>query len=119
MKTALGIADDMFIRQTLHDLLEKANFKAETAEDGWDGVKMIKKKDYDLVLLDIRMPDVDGEQVLGIISKFKKSTPIIIVSGHLTKVKVMNLVKLGAKGFLTKPIKIDKFFAMVKEVCPG
>lgn len=118
MKFALIIEDDLMMQDLLCELLEKMGFTVESAEDGWDGVGKIKKSTYDLILLDIKMPGgIDGEQVLNIIRKFKISTPIVIVSAFLTKERILKLKQLGVKGFLAKPVDINKFPDMINEVC--
>ncbi|MCP4726335.1 MAG: response regulator, partial [bacterium] len=61
---------------------------------------------------------IDGEQVLKILKKENDSLPIIILSGYLTKDKIIKLSKLGVKGFLTKPIDIKNFYQVVNQVCP-
>lgn len=118
MKFALIIEDDLMMQDLLCELLEKMGFTVESAEDGWDGVGKIKKSNYDLILLDIKMPGgIDGEQVLNIMSKFKSSTPVIIVSAYLTKDRILKLKQLGVKGFIAKPVDVKKFTDMVNQVC--
>lgn len=118
MKFALIIEDDLMMQDLLCELLEKMGFTVESAEDGWDGVGKIKKTNYDLILLDIKMPGgIDGEQVLTIMGKFKSSTPVIIVSAYLTKERILKLKQLGVRGFLAKPVDVNKFTDMVNQVC--
>ncbi|MCP4634479.1 MAG: response regulator, partial [candidate division Zixibacteria bacterium] len=104
MYTALIVDDDEMTRNAVGDLLGRVNFKVENAEDGREGIRKIEKTKYDLILLDLRMSGIDGEQVLKILKKENDSLPIIILSGYLTKDKIIKLSKLGVKGFLTKPI---------------
>ena len=118
MRTALIIDDDDNSRNALSELLMKESFTVEWAEDGWEGVTRLKKSAYDIVLLDVRMPNIDGEQVLTIVSKFSKPLPVIIVSAYLTKERVVRLKNLGAKGFLTKPISVKNFYSVIRQVCP-
>ncbi|MFC1556291.1 response regulator [candidate division KSB1 bacterium] len=116
MKNAIVIDDDDMIRTVIAELLAKLDFEVDTAEDGWEGVRMVKKGDYNIILLDIRMPGVDGEQVLSILNKFDDSLPVLIVSAYLTKERVAKLKKLGVKGFLTKPIDPKSFNYAVKQI---
>jgi YesN/AraC family two-component response regulator len=99
-------------------MLRRVSFIVDEAEDGWDGIKMAKKKSYDVILLDLKMPGIDGEQVLNVLNKVSNEHPTLIVSGFLTKDKIIRLSKLGAKGFLAKPIDEMKFYNSVYQLCP-
>ncbi|MFC1513786.1 response regulator [candidate division KSB1 bacterium] len=118
MKKALIVDDDDMIRTAVGDLLKRVNFKMDYAEDGWEGVRKIKSTTYDLIVLDIKMPSVDGEQVLNILKKQYTTLPVVILSGFLTKSKLVSFQKLDVKGFVTKPIDIKKFYQAVNIVCP-
>ena len=118
MKIALIIDDSKVDRNAISDLLKRVNIKVDNAVDGSDGIKKVKKTAYDLIVLDLKMPGVDGEQVLRVIKKVKTSLPVLIVSGYLTKARFLRLQKLGVKKFLTKPIDINKFYNAVKQLCP-
>ena len=117
-KLALVIDDEKIDRDTFSDLLKRVSFLVDLAEDGKEGVRKVKKSNYDIILLDIRMPGLDGEQVLRILNRLNESLPVLIVSDYLTKDKVMKLKKLGAKGFLAKPIDINNFYNAVNQICP-
>ncbi|MCP4724660.1 MAG: response regulator [bacterium] len=118
MKSALIIDDDITSRNLFGDMLRKVSFVVEEAEDGWDGIKLAKKNYYDVILLDLKMPGLDGEQVLNILSKLSKKQPTLVVSGYLTKDRIMKLSKIGARGFLAKPIEEMKFYNAVYQLCP-
>ncbi|MFC1564221.1 response regulator [candidate division KSB1 bacterium] len=118
MKSALIIDDDVTSRNVIGAMLKKASFIVQEAEDGWDGVKMLKRDSYDVILLDLKMPGLDGEQVLNIINKLNTDHPTLIVSGFLTKDKVIKLKNSGAKGFLAKPIDESQFYDAVNRLCP-
>lgn len=121
MKKALIIEDDPVSRQVISELLMKIDFNVEVAEDGYDGVRKANKLNYDLICLDVRMPGVDGEQVMSIMNRNKKgdssNLPVVVVSGYLTKNNVMKLQSLGVKSFVTKPVDIQKFYAAVNQAC--
>lgn len=118
MKFALVIDDDQVDRNAVGDLLKRVDIKIDNAIDGMDGIRKIKKHSYDFIILDLKMPNVDGEQALRIIKKVNDSLPILVVSGYLTKEKLSKLQKLGVEGFLTKPIDINKFYQAVNKICP-
>lgn len=118
MKLALIIDDNQVDRDAVGDLLKRVQIRSEMAVDGSDGIRKIKKMHYDLIILDLKMPGVDGEQTLRIIKKANASIPVLIVSGYLTKEKFSKLQNLGVKGFLTKPINIKNFYQAVNQIYP-
>jgi len=121
MKKALIIDDDALIRSAVTDLLTRVNFEVDIAEDGWEGVRKARKDPYDLILLDIRMPAVDGEQVLTILHKGENAVsaqlPVVIMSAFFTRDNIIRLRKLGARGFIAKPIDVKNFYTTVDQVC--
>ncbi len=119
MPRALIIDDDELFRNMVSTLFERLDFDIDEAEDGVDGIQALKKKKYDIVTLDINMPKLDGEQVMAILHKRNEEMPpIIVISGFLTKEKIVHLANLGVKGFLRKPFKMKSFFIEVNKVCP-
>lgn len=115
--TVLIIDDDATTRSAIKLMLVKLKFKVDEAVDGIEGLQQIKRRSYDLVFLDIRMPKMDGEQVIKILKKRNEFCDILLVSGYLTKERVVRFAQLGVKGFLTKPIEIDRFYAEVNKIC--
>ncbi len=100
-------------------MLEGSDYKVDLADDGWDGVKMIKKTHYDLIILDIKMPGIDGQQVLGIIKKLDENLPVLILSGYLTKDVFLKMQRLGVKGFLSKPFGYQNLLDTVGGILSG
>ena len=84
MQHILIIEDEAAIRRVLVKILseESDTYAVEEAEDGLAGIEKIKKKDYDLVLCDIKMPKMDGVEVLEAVKKIKPETPMVMISGH-------------------------------------
>ena len=84
MPKILVIEDEAAIRRVLIKILTEENntYKVEEAEDGLIGVEKIKKDDFDLVLCDIKMPKMDGVEVLEAVKKIKPEIPIVMISGH-------------------------------------
>ncbi len=118
MPKAIIVDDDDITRTAVRDLLQRVNFEVDSAEDGREGVRKIGRTKYDLILLDLKMSIIDGEQVLKIVTKVDETLPIVILSGYLTKAKILMLKRNGAKAFLTKPISINTFYHTINQVCP-
>lgn len=118
MPKALIIDDNDVMRNAVRLMLENIRFELYEAEDGFEGLQLLKKNKYDIVLLDIRMPKIDGEQVITILKKRHEMCPIIVISAYLTQDQLIKFAKLGVKGFLSKPIDIQKFYQEINKICP-
>ena len=84
MSKILVIEDEAAIRRVLVKILseESDSYQVEEAEDGLIGVEKVKNDDYDLILCDIKMPKMDGVEVLEAIKKIKPEIPVVMISGH-------------------------------------
>lgn len=114
---ALIVDDDPDFRHLLNDLLTLKGIKVDLAKDGLVGLMKAKKEYYDIILLDIKMPSMDGEKVLNVLHKLKKVLPIIVISGYLTKDLILKLKNFGVKAFLTKPVNPEMIFQTINQVC--
>jgi two-component system response regulator AtoC len=119
MKSVLVIDDDPLIRKTLSSYLSKKGFEALGAEDGEEGIQKYEEHIPDLVILDIRLPDVDGLEVLGRIREKNSNASIIIMTAYDDMKTTIEAIKLGAFEYLVKPLDyveldltIDKAFQM-------
>lgn len=117
MKSVLVIDDDPLIRKTLSSYLSKKGFEALAAEDGEEGIQKYEEHIPDLVILDIRLPDVDGLEVLGRIREKDPNASIIIMTAYDDMKTTIEAIKLGAFEYLVKPLDyveldltIDKAF---------
>lgn len=117
MKSVLVIDDDPLIRKTLSSYLSKKGFEALVAEDGEKGLQKYEERIPDLVILDIRLPDVDGLEVLGRIREKNPNASIIIMTAYDDMKTTIEAIKLGAFEYLVKPLDyveldltIDKSF---------
>jgi len=104
LKTILVIDDETLVRESMAVYLEDSGFNVIQAVDGKQGVILFTKHRPDLVLCDLRMPEMDGMAVLEEISKTSPDTPIIIVSGAGQIHDVVEALRLGALDYLVKPI---------------
>lgn len=103
-KKVLTVDDDEFVREILAAYLEDSGFEVLQAENGRLGLEAFRQEKPDLVMLDLRMPEMDGLEVLGYITKESPDTPVILVSGMGTIGDAIKALKLGAWDYIAKPI---------------
>ncbi len=116
MPKILIIEDEAAIRRVLVKILSEENdtYQVEEAEDGLAGVEKIKKDDYDLVLCDIKMPKMDGVEVLEAVRKMKPETPMVMISGHGDLDTAVNTMRLGAFDYISKPPDLNRLLNTVR-----
>lgn len=116
MSKILVIEDEAAIRRVLVKILseESDQYEVEEAEDGQKGLEMIKKNDYDLALCDIKMPKMDGVEVLQAARKIKPETPFIMISGHGDLDTAVNTMRLGAFDYISKPPDLNRLLTTVR-----
>jgi phosphoserine phosphatase RsbU/P len=100
----LTIDDDDLVRESISVYLEDSGFEVIEANNGLQGVKQFREQKPDVVLCDLRMPDMDGMQVLEVITKEAPNVPVIIISGAGIINNVVEALRLGAWDYLVKPI---------------
>ena len=111
----LVIDDEKNIREGLAAGLELAGYEVEVAADGNSGFKRFLKGDIDLVISDLRMPGLDGEELLKKILAEISDFPVIILTGHGTVETAVEAMRLGAWNFLSKPVNLDHLSELVKQ----
>ncbi|HET8809658.1 MAG TPA: sigma-54 dependent transcriptional regulator [Flavobacteriaceae bacterium] len=116
MPKILVIEDESAIRRVLVKILteENNNYQVEEAEDGLKGIEKIKNEDYDLVLCDIKMPKMDGVEVLEASKKIKPEIPLVMISGHGDLETAVNTMKLGAFDYISKPPDLNRLLNTVR-----
>jgi DNA-binding NtrC family response regulator len=116
MPKILVIEDEAAIRRVLVKILsEESNaYQVEEAEDGLIGIEKIKKDDYDLVLCDIKMPKMDGVEVLEAVKKIKPEIPIVMISGHGDLDTAVYTMRLGAFDYISKPPDLNRLLNTVR-----
>ncbi len=114
MAKILVIDDEKSIRNTLKDILEYENYEVLLAKDGNEGLEFLKKDTYDLVLLDIKMPEMDGLEVLELIKKDYSNLPIVMISGHGNIDTAVTALKNGAYDFIEKPLDLNRLLVSVR-----
>ena len=116
MPKILIIEDEAAIRRVLKKIISEENetYQVEEAEDGLLGIEMIKNNDYDLVLCDIKMPKMDGVEVLEKSKKLKPEVPIVMISGHGDLDTAVNTMRLGAFDYISKPPDLNRLLNTVR-----
>jgi DNA-binding NtrC family response regulator len=114
MANILIIDDDRPIRTSLTEVLEYEKFKVDSAEDGASGLKMLKDGKYDLVLCDIKMPKMDGMEVLDKLIEENIEVPVVMISGHGDIETAVSAVKKGAFDFIAKPLDLNRLLVTVR-----
>ena len=116
MSRILIIEDEAAIRRVLVKILseENASYTVEEAEDGAAGYEKIKNTDYDLVLCDIKMPKMDGVELLEAVKKIKPEIPMVMISGHGDMETAINTMRLGAFDYISKPPDLNRLLNTVR-----
>ena len=116
MSKILIIEDEAAIRRVLVKILSEENdtYQVEEAEDGLEGIEKIKKDDYDLVLCDIKMPKMSGEELLEAVKKIKPEIPMVMISGHGNVEMAIDATKKGAYDFITKPPDLNRLLISIR-----
>lgn len=112
--TILVIDDERAIRNTLKDILSFEGFDVEEAADGAEGLEMIKAKDYDCILCDVKMPKMDGLEVLEKVKEIKPDIPFVVISGHGNIETAVDAVKKGAFDFISKPPDLNRLLITIR-----
>jgi DNA-binding response OmpR family regulator len=117
MNRILIIEDEDMTAKTVKKALELNGMAAEIAEDGQRGIQMIKEKDYDLILLDLKMPKVSGENVLRVIREVQPYVFVIVYTNFREFTDIKALVNIGIDGYVNKGADADlqSLVDMIKE----
>ncbi len=116
MSKILIIEDESAIRRVLKKIISEENnsYQVEEAEDGLTGIEMISKNDFDLILCDIKMPKMDGVEVLEKTKKIKPEIPIVMISGHGDLDTAVNTMRMGAFDYISKPPDLNRLLNTVR-----
>ena len=116
MSKILIIEDEAAIRRVLTKILseESDTYQVSEATDGLEGVEKLKKEDFDLIICDIKMPKMDGVEVLEATKKIKPEIPIIMISGHGELETAVQTMRLGAFDYISKPPDLNRLLNTVR-----
>jgi DNA-binding NtrC family response regulator len=116
MSKILIIEDEAPIRRVLNKILSEENdtYLVQEAEDGLQGIELVKNEDFDLILCDIKMPKMDGVEVLEAIKKIKPEIPMVMISGHGDLETAIQTMRLGAFDYISKPPDLNRLLNTVR-----
>ncbi|MCU0603319.1 MAG: response regulator [Desulfobacterales bacterium] len=111
----LVIDDERIVIDSVTKILKEERIDVEATLSGRQGLEMALKKDYDLVLTDLRMPDIGGMRVLRDLKRAKPNLPVVMITGYATVPSAVQAMKLGAAEILEKPFSPDGLVAVVQK----
>ena len=114
MAKILIVDDEASIRKTLREILEFEKYKVDEAVDGLDCMVKLKQTEYDVVIMDIKMPKMDGLEALERVQLLAPDTPVIMISGHANIDTAVDAVKKGAFDFISKPPDLNRMLITVR-----
>ncbi len=110
----LIVDDERAIRYSLKEILEMENYQVETAENGLEGLQKAQKEKYDAIFCDIKMPEMDGTEMLVKLIEEGIESPVIMVSGHADITTAVDCIKKGAFDFIEKPLDLNRILITLK-----
>ena len=110
----LIVDDERAIRYSLKEILEMEGYTVETAENGLEGLEKARKEKYDAIFCDIKMPQMDGTEMLSKLVEEGIETPVIMVSGHADISTAVDCIKRGAFDFIEKPLDLNRILITLK-----
>ncbi|MCZ6676558.1 MAG: sigma-54 dependent transcriptional regulator [Candidatus Poribacteria bacterium] len=111
----LVVDDEFHVRKTLTIILERAGYAVESVEDGAEAIEMLSTSIYDLVLCDLRMPRIDGMEVLHVLKQIQPDTPFIIITAYGTIENAVTAMQQGAYSYITKMYNTEEVLILVKK----
>ncbi len=114
MPKILVVDDEAAIRRTLRDILEYEKYEVDETKDGMECLVKLKKQKYDVVIMDIKMPKMDGIEALERIQFIAPDTPVIMISGHANIDGAVDAVKKGAYDFIAKPPDLNRMLITIR-----
>jgi DNA-binding NtrC family response regulator len=114
MSKILIVDDERAIRRALREILEFEEFEVDEAENGKIGLGMAKAENYDIIFCDIKMPEIDGMEVLDGLQKANVESPVIMISGHGNIETAVVAIKKGAFDFIEKPLDLNRILVTIR-----
>jgi len=114
MSKILVVDDERAIRRALREILEFEEFEVDEAENGKQGLDKAKAEQYDVIFCDIKMPEMDGMEVLDGLLKAKVDAPVIMISGHGNIETAVQAIKKGAFDFIEKPLDLNRILVTIR-----
>jgi two-component system nitrogen regulation response regulator NtrX len=114
MPTILIIDDEPAIRKALREILEYESFEVKEAEDGAAALKLVEKENFDLIFCDVKMPRMDGIELLTKMKEKGVESPVVIMTGHGNVETAVEALKKGAYDFIQKPLDLNRILVTVR-----
>jgi len=114
-KSILIVEDDKAIIKSLKDILQSEGYSVDTAENGREAIQKSKEKFFNMALLDIKLPDMEGTKLLTLMHEDLPKMVKIMVTGYPSLENAVEALNLGADAYVMKPIKPEKLLALIKE----
>ena len=114
MAKILIIDDEKSIRNTLKEILEYEGHEVKDAADGAEGLRIATEEKFDVILCDIKMPKMDGIEVLEKVNELSPDVPFIMISGHGTIETAVDAIKKGAYDFIAKPLDLNRMLITLR-----
>lgn len=114
MSKILVVDDERSIRNTLKDILEYEKYEVDLAEDGQKALEKVGSAEYDIILCDIKMPGLDGIEVLERLSEITPDTPVVMISGHGNIDTAVESIKKGAFDYIEKPLDLNRLLITIR-----
>ena len=111
----LIVDDEAGIRETLNDILIQEGYRTAIAQTGKEAVEACQMETFDVAIIDIRLPDMEGTSLLGILKKLDPNLVRIIITGYPSIENAVQSLNSGAEGYIVKPFKPQKLLDQIKE----
>jgi len=115
----LLVDDEANIRTVFSDVLKRAGYRVKAVENGHEAIKEVEENTYNLALVDLRMPKMDGIDVLENIKKRKPEVPVIIYTGHGSVTTAVEAMRKGAVDYLNKPFSAEELKLSIRKALEG
>jgi len=112
----LIVDDDLDALEMMQDLFESKGYQSTTAVNGIDALTKIKDQEPDIILSDIRMPEMDGMELLRVLTKEYSQIPVLMITAHGTIKTAVEAMKVGAKDYILKPLSLDEILSKVERI---
>jgi DNA-binding NtrC family response regulator len=111
----LIVDDDKAIRESLYNLLSDKGYETYAVEDGYQAIEAARQKEWDIAMVDLKMPDIDGIEVLKEITRISPITRVIIITGYATVESAVQAMKQGAVDYISKPFTVDELLIRLEK----
>ena len=117
--TVLIVDDNQGFCQNVKDILELKGYEVATAYDGFEAIELVKQNGFSVVLMDVKMPAMDGVETFKKIKELAPDTPVIMLTAFAVEELLREALREGAFGFLRKPLDFDKLFRLMAQAIPN